>query len=326
VISLGFARRINGCGVTWVRRNACGTIARRRSRVISRGETSLDHVSPYDGFTTNLREPSNRAESRLLSSRLLSSRLVSFLGAADPVRARVMSARGEKNFRDGVLSLSLSFSEHLVSAFVFPWSSFFFRETEEKKEIRRAKRVSRLVVAHATPTFDTLTCVEKSWAVEMDSFSFLRVWQVEKNGAVSGAEFPSHEERRGGGRRFSALRAFLFVARTHGFLVRSSAKQWRKEKRTKRAKRALLPPSFLPRVPSLASTNSGISTCFRRHASPWKLETLAARYVRVLLVHLRHVAFPLDDFVEWRLWRAMSYPRVIVIWKFVLLSFREPRV
>jgi len=143
VISLGFARRINGCGVTWVRRNACGTIARRRSRVISRGETSLDHVSPYDGFTTNLREPSNRAESRLLSSRLLSSRLVSFLGAADPVRARVMSARGEKNFRDGVLSLSLSLSPSILSVRSFSLGALFFSVKRRKKRKSVARSASR---------------------------------------------------------------------------------------------------------------------------------------------------------------------------------------
>ena len=131
-----------------MRRNACGTIARRRGRVISRGETSLDHVSPYDGFTTNLREPSNRAESRLLSSRLLSSRLVSFLGAADPVRARVMSARGEKNFRDGVLSLSLSLSlsfslsPSISSVRSFSLGALFFSVKRRKKRKSVARSAS----------------------------------------------------------------------------------------------------------------------------------------------------------------------------------------
>jgi len=84
----------------------------------------------------------------LVSSRLVSYRLVSFLGAADPVRARVMSARGEKNFRDGVLSLSLSLSlsfslsPSISSVRSFSLGALFFSVKRRKKRKSVARSAS----------------------------------------------------------------------------------------------------------------------------------------------------------------------------------------
>lgn len=100
-----------------------------------------------------------------------------------------------------------------------------------------------------------------------------------------------------------ALGAFLFVARTHGFLVRS--REQGEEGPPLLAARALL----LRRIPELV------------RAFDVTLLLGDTRYVRVLLVHLRHAAFPLDDFVEYSVTCDESYSCVIVIWRFAFAIF-----
>jgi len=122
VISLGFARRFNECGAVWARRNACGTIARRRGRVIPCGGPSIGHVSRYRGPARNLLD--SRVGPSLVSSRLVSG------GPRDPVRARRSArhvARGRKN------SPRYSLSPGVRS----PARLYFSRETTKKRGIRR---------------------------------------------------------------------------------------------------------------------------------------------------------------------------------------------
>lgn len=113
--------------------------------------------------------------------------------------------------------------------------------------------MKRLAVAHATPTFDTLPNVCAKGAKGLGcrgGLSLARVTSWKKNEAVFGAGFRRTRRRggEGGSGRFSL---------SHRFLVRGKAAREEGPQRC---------PSR--RACPLASTNSGISTCLGRHASP----------------------------------------------------------